>query len=182
MGIVATDPSGLADTTTYYFKVNGTEYDITTGASPTYEDVANLIDVAISGAGFGAKIVPADDGEDIRLYNDAVRGSGSSAVLAQGDSSPDLFTSFNFWSRFRKPMVKALEDSGDSYELEREGSGGASASGSVDIDERGYVYNVAGSATLSGTAETEYIEYVPTEGTAFFGDTYYQDEYYGDKG
>ena len=55
MGIIITDQSGLADATTYYFKVNSVEYSITTGVSPTYQDVIDLIDAALDSAGFGAK-------------------------------------------------------------------------------------------------------------------------------
>ena len=163
MGIIATDPSGLADTTTYYFKVNGVEYDITTGSSSTYVDVAALIDTALDGAGFGAKIVPASDGEggeDIRVYNDAVRGSGSTCLLDNGDTSPDLFVNLNFWPNFRKAPVPALEPSSESFVIEREMSGGVQTDGLA-----------------------EYVEpYLPTEGEGFYGDTYYLDEYYGDIG
>jgi len=160
VGITATEPSGLADSTTYYFKVDSVEYDITTDVSPTYEDVATLIDTALDGAGFGAKIVPAtgiEGGEDIRVFNDAVRGSSSTCLLENGVTSPDLFVNLNFWSAFRKDPVYALEPSSESFVIEREMSGGISLDGEAVYD-------------------------IDVPGTSYYGDTYYQDEYYGDKG
>lgn len=188
MGIIATDDSGLPPTDTYYFKINGVEYDITTfEGTYTYEDVADLINTAISGAGFGAKIVDATGGEggsDIRVYNDSVRGSGSECTLSNGTTGSDLFANLNFWpDGFRKPPVPALEPSSESFVIEREMSGGISLGGTAPADEVNYINDEAGGTmTLSGEAPVQYIEYEPTEGTAFFGDTYYQDEYYGDKG
>jgi hypothetical protein len=206
VGIIATDPSGLSDSTTYYFKVNGVEYDITTGTSPTFEDVAGLLHTALNGAGFGAKVINASGGEggsDIRVYNNSVRGSGSQCRLENGDTSPDLFANLNFWpTGFRKPIVYAIEPAFLSFVIEREMSGEISLDGTVPVDEVNYVNDEAGgSIELSGEAVTFKVEnvwtatggmtlngaadtvdpYEPTEGTAFFGDAYYQDEYYGDE-
>jgi len=103
--MTATDQSGLADSTTYYFKVNSVEYDITTSVSPTYQDVANLMDTALDSAGFSAVIVGTAPDQQIRIRNVGVRGLGSVCILTQGTTSPDLFSNLNFWSRFRIPPV-----------------------------------------------------------------------------
>jgi hypothetical protein len=104
-GIIATDPSGLANSTTYYFKVNNVQYSIITGVSPTFQDVANLMDVALDSAGFSVTIVGTAPNQDLRIRNVNVRGIGSTCNLSPGTTSPDLFSNLNFWSRFRLPMV-----------------------------------------------------------------------------
>lgn len=154
MGIISTDHSGLADSTTYYFKVNGVEYDITTGTSPTFADVTNLVDAAIDPAGLKAYLVQdPEGGEDIRVYNEGFRGSGSECSLDHGDTTPDLFINLNFWSRFRDPIVYALEPSEELYNIIREMTGEIRIGGGADWD-------------------------IPIFENVFYKDTYYKDEYY----
>jgi hypothetical protein len=103
MGITASSFSGLSDSTTYYFKVNGTEYSIITGTSPTYLDVCALMDAELQTHGFTAQIEGDAPDQDIKITNISVRGYGSQCVLDNGSTTPDLFHSMYFWSRFRKP-------------------------------------------------------------------------------
>lgn len=156
MGIDSTLQSGLSDATTYYFKVNDVEYSITTGTGPTFQDVANLLDTALDAAGFNVYIIPASNnegGEDIRVYNEGVRGSGSVCVLDHGDTSPDLFNSLSFWSRFRKETVYGFERPQDLYVIERDMTGKIRIRGGADWD-------------------------IPVFENTFYHDTYYKDEYY----
>lgn len=104
--MTSTDPSGLSASTTYYFKVNTVEYSITTGGSPpTYAEVANLMDAEITSAGFRAIIVGTAPSEDIRVYNDDVRGSGSETLLSLGTTGTDLFTSLTGFVDFDDPVL-----------------------------------------------------------------------------
>ena len=154
MGIISTDLSGLADSTTYYFKVNDVEYNITTGVSPTFADVASLVDATLDAAGFSAYLVEdPEGGEDIRVYNEDTRGSGSECSLDNGDTSPDLFTNLNFWTRFRDPTVYGLEPSEELYNIIREMTGEIRIGGGADWD-------------------------IPVFENVFYKDTYYKDEYY----
>ncbi len=186
MGIISTDSAFKTEgATTYYFKINDVEYNVESfEGSTSYAELTTLIDTAISGAGFGAKIVQAtggEAGEDIRVFNDAVRGSGSECALTNGTSGTDLFTNLNFWPTFRKPVVRALESSAESFSIERIGSGTAFAIGGSAFSYFVFpIYEGSGSATISGSAITR--QEIPTVGTSFFGDTYYDDEQYGNIG
>lgn len=185
MGIVATDPALPDGAITYYFKVNGVEYNFETNeGSTSYEQLILKIDTAIAGAGFGAQIVSSADEDgtsDIRIFNDTIRGSASRVILESGDSSPDLFGSLNFWSRFRYDEVKALEGSSDSFVIERTMSGRMDFYG-VGLTEVFINPIYIGSGTAFAIGGSAYTYYIPTMGTAFYGDTYYQDEFYGDAG
>lgn len=103
--MTATDPSGLSTSTTYYFQVNSVEYSITTGSTtPTYEDVAQLMDSELQSVGFRAVIVGSAPSQDIRIYNDGTRGDGSTTNLDNGVTSPDLFTSLTDFTAFEQPV------------------------------------------------------------------------------
>lgn len=81
------DASGLSVTTQYYFKVNGTEYDITTASSLTHDDIALLIDTELDPAGIGCVY-------DNLLYGYKVYSEDSSVTsisLTSGTSGTDLF-------------------------------------------------------------------------------------------
>lgn len=88
LSVSSGDASGLLDATQYYFKVNGTEYDITTGTGPTYGDVVGLMDTALDAAGFTVTF----ETDDIRITND-VTGASSTVSIESGDTSPDMLTS-----------------------------------------------------------------------------------------
>jgi len=150
MGIIATDPSGLADSTTYYFKVNDVEYSITTSTGPTFQDVASLMDTALSGAGFDVFVVGVIPDQDIRVKNVGIKGIGSVCVLSQGATSPDLFSNLNFWSRFRFPKVNTAPK--------------------LDL-----IATVQGGVAITGGAA-----YTSTgEESRYYGEMYYGDGYYG---
>lgn len=158
MGINASDFSGLADSTTYYFKVDGVEYSIETGSAPTYQDVANLVNAALYSANYTAVIVGDPGDQDIRVSNVGVRGYGGTCTLAQGTSGNDLFSSMRFWSRFRKPTVYAYSRGSDSLVMT-------------------FVVSAAGTAFL-GTALTEGPEVEEQPLGSFYGDRYYGDGFY----
>lgn len=109
MGIVGTNYSGLANSTTYYFKINGTEYSILTGSGilpyPTYQDVANLIEVEVSPSYACVLYGPDPYNEDIYIFNRAILGFGSTVLLAQGTSGPDLFSNLIGWAGFNESPV-----------------------------------------------------------------------------
>jgi hypothetical protein len=92
MGINASDFSGLADSTTYYFKMNAVEFNITTGSAPTYQDVCTLVNAAIVPSGYSAFLVGITGHQDIRIADLARRGYGGDAVLTDGTSGNNLFS------------------------------------------------------------------------------------------
>jgi len=100
----ATDFSGLFDHTTYYFKVNSIEYSITTDSAPTFQDVANLINSALT-PNYDSFLLVDSDGVDIWIRNRYEPGYTGEVNLAHSDTSPDLFYSLAYWSGFRKSVV-----------------------------------------------------------------------------
>jgi hypothetical protein len=109
MGIIGTDFSGLANSTTYYFKINGTEYNITTGTGvlpyPSYQDVANLIEAVVSPT-FTCLLYGLNQyNEDIYIYDSSHLGFDSTVFLAVGTSGLDLFTHLIGWTGFNKAPV-----------------------------------------------------------------------------
>jgi hypothetical protein len=79
MTISGGDASGLAATTRYYFRLNGTEYSILTASTLTYTAVAALIHAQITTAGFTCAV----SGSDIRITN-TTTGTSSTVTLAAG--------------------------------------------------------------------------------------------------
>jgi hypothetical protein len=173
--MTATDPSGLATTTTYYFKVNGVEYSILTGGTaPSFQDVADLIDTAISSAGFECKIVGDAPNQDIRITNIGVRGWGSYVELAYGTSGPNLWINLTGFTDFDPPVregagsfgvvydtiVASMTTSGaadTSVDVIAEVGGIVFAGGSVDLDDIDITATVAGgTVTMSGAGFYEF--------------------------
>ena len=90
--------TGLAQSTTYYFKVNAdgggdTEYNITTATDTTYTAVIVLMNTALAGSSYS--LVSGD----LRCTSDTV-GSSSSIAQAQGTSGTDLFSTLTDWTAF----------------------------------------------------------------------------------
>jgi len=100
--------SGLVKETEYKFKLNGTEYTITTPdvTVVTVQMVASLMNTAITGEGFSASFQV----NDIVVTN-LTLGSASSAVLAAGDTA-DLFAGLSDWTDFGDSTSGANATSG----------------------------------------------------------------------
>ncbi len=98
-GLTGASSTGLSASTTYYFKVaiNGgasTQYSITTAATLTYTAIIALMNTAI-GATASFAIVGGD------LVCTSTAGGASAAIaLAQGTSSPSLFSSLTGFTSF----------------------------------------------------------------------------------
>jgi hypothetical protein len=153
MGINASDFSGLADSTTYYFKVDGVEFSVETGTAPTYEDVANLVNAALYSANYTAAIVGSLGDQDIRVSNVGVRGYGGTCTLTKGTTGNDLFTNLRFWSRFRKPTVYGYYRGSDALIM----------------------------SVVVGASGTQFHGSALTEGPGGLGvDSYYGDRFYND--
>jgi hypothetical protein len=88
----ATDPSGLSASTSYYFKINGTQYSIKTATLLTFQDIVDLMDAAVTDSGFTVSIVsnvgPAT-GKDIKVTNDT---TGSSSIVTLAVDNANLLT------------------------------------------------------------------------------------------
>ena len=98
-------PSGLNPSTTYYFKINGTEHSIITGSGTvTYQNVVDLMNAAV-GPNFFATTEGTGNFQDIIVYDVGVKGYGSIVQLDHGTTGLDLFTHLYFWSSFRKAPV-----------------------------------------------------------------------------
>lgn len=94
VGLSAKVPStatGLSATTQYYFKVDGVEYNITTGASVLYNDVIPLMNAQVRSAGKSFIL----EGGDLRCVN-----SNATTVLAAGTTGADLFATLTGWASF----------------------------------------------------------------------------------
>lgn len=96
MNIISTDDSGLTNDTSYTFKINDTEYTITTGAVGviTYADVVNLMDAEVDADGFDVII----SSNDIRVDN-RLTGEESVVNLADGDTN-GLFSNIIGFTEF----------------------------------------------------------------------------------
>lgn len=152
--MTATNPSGLANSTIYYFKVNGIEYSITTGVNPTYQDVASLMQSALEEDGYTVAVVGSAPNQDIRVTNVAVRGWGSKVKITHPTSTPDLFNQLTGFSNF-DPMFPS--DS-EGLQIARVMYGilllsGLAVAYAADVS---YSYFCSGFATLSGSASTSY--------------------------
>lgn len=145
-----TDLSGLSDSTTYYFYVNNTEYSITTGTSPTYEDVNNLMNNAISGNGYESIIVGTSPNEDIRVRDLARRGSDSKVVMDSGTSGPDLFTALNGFTSLEEPVTGG--GTIEQAEYVPVPSGGISIAGATVVDTIELIETMNGGSTTTGLA------------------------------
>lgn len=204
--MTATDPSGLQVTTTYYFKVNTVEYSILTGdPAPTFQEVADLMDTAVTGASFSVVIVGDAPNQDIRVINEGDRGWDSEIDLEYGTSGPNLWINLTGFTGF-DPAVPGR----GAFSIELESSveaggkaqtGGAAVysfineppvgsmylTGNVPVDSldiTGTQDAIITSIDLSGTS-TYQIGYVWIAGgglvqgdAASFGDIVYLDEVY----
>jgi hypothetical protein len=176
-----TDLSGLSDSTTYYFYLNETEYSITTGTSPTYEDVNNLIHSAISGDGYESVIVGVTPNEDIRVKDIARRGSESKVVMDSGVSGPDLFTNLNGFTSLEEPVsggggVEQAEyipipsggltiggnSPADSVEVIETGSGQVLTAGSSPADSIEVIETGSGQTLIAGNSPADSVEVIET--------------------
>jgi len=89
--------SGLILNTNYSFKVNGTTYQINSGANPTYSNVAALMEIAIRASGFGAEVT----GGDIRITDALYEGLDSYINIDHCDTNVgDLFNSITGFIAF----------------------------------------------------------------------------------
>ena len=189
--MTSTDLSGLSASTTYYFKVNTVEYSITTGGSPpTYAEVAGLMDAELISAGFRSIIVGTAPNEDIRVYNDAVRGSGSETILGLGTTGTDLFTSLTGFVAFDDPVpggalgaidleivviTEAIAITGTSpftISVGPEVGGLTVLSSDVTADVIDITFDLtAGTATFGGSADTAQLDYAyEASGSATFNE------------
>jgi len=135
MGINASDFSGLANSTTYYFKLDGYEYSITTGTSPTYQDVCTLVNAAITADGYSAFLVGAAGHQDIRVANLADRGYGGTATLSNGVTSPNLFGSLLLCPPIRPSVIYPYSRGSDAIILNAVVTGTATISGAAITSE-----------------------------------------------
>lgn len=93
LSVTSTDASGLDNTAgtggaDYYFKVNGTEYFISTPGDDSvydYDAVVSAMDTTLDSAGFTVTF----ETDDIRVTND-VTGASSTVTVEDGDTSPGL--------------------------------------------------------------------------------------------
>lgn len=104
-----TSSSGLS-ATTYYFKINSIQYNITSTGSDDNDDVATLIDTAISAAGISCSY---DDTLGGYKFVHDTSGEDYSVELAYGTTSPDLFTSLTDFDQF-DPKVAGTGMTGES--------------------------------------------------------------------
>jgi len=102
--------SGLSATTAYYFKINGTEYTITTASTLTNTAIITLINAQITGlywVKWQNNIDSTDNG--LRFINDAT-GATSDITLAAGTTGTDLFATLTNWTDF-DTAVSGVNDS-----------------------------------------------------------------------
>ena len=104
LNVASGDDSGLAATTTYYIKVNGTQYSITTATAPvSYADVVGLLDAALDTADFAVTF----ETNDIRVTNETV-GVGEYVLLETATTGPNLETSLTGFTAFDIPYYAEL--------------------------------------------------------------------------
>jgi len=138
--MTATAPSGLQITTTYYFKVNTVEYNILTGdPAPTFQEVADLMDTALSSAEFSTVISGDVPDQDIRVINEGDRGWDSEIDLSYGTSGPNLWTNLTGFVEFDEAVP---------------------GRGAFSID-LGYVAEIGGKAQTSGAATYFHVDEPP---------------------
>jgi hypothetical protein len=106
------DDSGLSATTQYYFKVNGTEYDITTASALTYADIITLIEIEIDGDSYNCKYID----NKMRFTNLRI-GANSDVTLTAGTTGTDLFASLADWSAFDTAVSGNTRVNNFEYEL-----------------------------------------------------------------
>lgn len=85
LSIDLTTTSPLANSTEYFFKINGYEYSITTGTDDTYNDVITLLDGVLD-PNYSVASTGSTGTDDIRFTN----STSGPVLLKSGDSSPDL--------------------------------------------------------------------------------------------
>lgn len=152
-----TDLSGLGNSTTYYFYVNETEYSITTGTDPTFEDVNDLMHGAINADGYRAIIVGTTPNEDIRVEDRNRKGSDSKVIMSSGSTGLDLFTSLNGFSSLEEPVSGGGKM--EFVELIIITSGNISINGTTDIDSFHKTAIVeSGSIIVAGINDIDTIE------------------------
>lgn len=84
-GKTSSTATGLSNTTTYYFKINGTEYNITTVSTTTFTAIIALLNAASNlPAGVSFSLI----GGDLRCY-----GTGIAMSLTAGTTGTDLLAS-----------------------------------------------------------------------------------------
>jgi len=160
--MIATDPSGLQVTTTYYFKVNTVEYSILTGSpAPTFQEVADLMDAALTAASFSAVIIGTAPLQDIRVINEGDRGWDSEIDLEFGTSGPNLWTNLTGFVAF-DPAVPGRGAFSIELESAIEAGGKVQTGGSA-------VYSFineppVGSIIISGAVDIDTIELIGTQG------------------
>lgn len=136
IGISLSADTGLLDSTSYYFIVNGAEYSITTGVGgTTLEQLATLIDATVSGDGFSSFAVGFTGNKHIRVENIANRGHESFVDLDFGQSGPDLWTNISSFQFLANPNA----DDGLPAEIDiiTESTGGTIFLGSSGYQEVG---------------------------------------------
>lgn len=82
---LSTNASGLTANTRYYFKVNSTQYNITTATALTFADIVALMDAAVTAGGFTVAFTSGD----IRITNDT---TGASSLITLQEVLPKSVT------------------------------------------------------------------------------------------
>jgi hypothetical protein len=133
MGFSANQLSGTDDSNTYWFIINDKEYSINNpaaniGDNYTYQDIIDLVNGEIESDGFKGYIIGDAPDQRYRIYNESVKGFGSTISVESGISGLDLWSSLTGYT----PSSISL-----SVEAEVE----------IDIttlsDDLGYMYNKA---------------------------------------
>jgi hypothetical protein len=99
--------TGLSDATKYYFKINGTEYDITTGISNDYDHLITLINAKISSIG-SCSLIDGDLVFTSSVYETEI-------LLSYGTTGTDLFTSLTAFVEFDTAVVQEEGDEVSIY-------------------------------------------------------------------
>jgi len=112
-GTNITDQALGADNT-YYFKINGSEYDIAGVDGDTYQDVIDKINAEISGFTATWEETPTGITEKLRITNDTV-GVGNDCTITSGSSGTDLVTSL-----LNSPVLGTPVSGADGYLTDEE--------------------------------------------------------------
>ena len=100
LDVVLTDASGLRAYSDYYFKLNGTQYKITTTNIVTYAAVPVLMQSVLSGYQYGVRFLT----NDIRVYDSYYIGLDSTIALGHcSTNSGDLFHNLTGFTAFGAP-------------------------------------------------------------------------------